>query len=106
VNLQDESPTIVFFYNIDNKEESISPFYVTLNIHDNMLHNYMLDYYASCNLMPKVIMEKLGLEITRSYHDLYYFDAIKVKCYGLIKDMAVTFSHLPVKRIMIDFGGS
>jgi hypothetical protein len=71
VNLQDESPTIVFGPHIDDKEESVAPFYVTLNIHDKMLHNCMLDSGASHNLMPKVVMEKLGLEITRPYHDLY-----------------------------------
>jgi hypothetical protein len=52
--------------------------------------------------MPKVVMEKLGLEITRPYHDLYSFDARKVKCDGLIKDMVVTLAQLPVKSIMMD----
>jgi hypothetical protein len=102
LNVQDESPTIVFGPHIDDKEESVAPFYVTLNIHDKMLHNCMLDSGASHNLMPKVVMEKLGLEITRPYHDLYSFDARKVKCYGMIKDMVVTLGQLPVKRIMMD----
>jgi hypothetical protein len=43
LNLQDESPTIVFGPHIDDKEEYLTPFYVTLNIHDKMLHNCMLD---------------------------------------------------------------
>jgi hypothetical protein len=97
VNLQDESPTIVFGPHIDDKEEFVAPFYVTLNIHDKMLHNCMLDSGASHNLMPKVVMENLGLEITRPYHDLYSFDARKVKCDGMIKDMVVTLAQLPVK---------
>jgi hypothetical protein len=69
LNVQDEFPTIVFGPHIDEKEESVAPFYVTLNIHDKMLHNCMLDFGASHNLMPKVVMENLGLEITRPYHD-------------------------------------
>jgi hypothetical protein len=52
--------------------------------------------------MPKVVMEKLGLYITMPYHDLYSFDARKVKFDGLIKDMVVTLDHFPVKSIMID----
>jgi hypothetical protein len=52
--------------------------------------------------MPKIVMKKLGLEITITYPDLYSFDATKLKCYGLIKDMVVTLAHLHVKRIMID----
>jgi len=43
LNVQYESPTIVFGPHIDDKEEYVAPFYVTLNIHDKMLHNCMLD---------------------------------------------------------------
>jgi hypothetical protein len=28
--------------------------------------------------MPKVVMEELGLDISRPYHDLYSFDSKKV----------------------------
>jgi hypothetical protein len=38
----------------------------------------MLDSGASHNLIPKIIMEKIGLEITRPYQDLYSFDARKL----------------------------
>jgi hypothetical protein len=75
LNVQYECPTIVFGPHIDEKEESIATFYVTLNIHDTMLHNCMLDSGASHNLMPTIVMEKLGLEITRPYQDLYCFDS-------------------------------
>jgi len=102
LNVQDESPTIVFGPHIDDKEEYVAPFYVTLNIHDTILHNCMLDYGASNDMMPKVVMEKIGLEITRPYHDLYSFDARKVKCSGMIKDMVVNLCQMHVKRIMVD----
>jgi hypothetical protein len=52
--------------------------------------------------MTKVVMENLGLEITKPYHNLYSFDAIKVKCDGMIKGMVVTLDQLHVKRIMMD----
>jgi hypothetical protein len=52
--------------------------------------------------MPKVFMKKMGLEITRTYHDLYSFDARKVKCDGLIKYVVVTLAHIPIKSIMMD----
>jgi hypothetical protein len=61
VCLQHEYPTIVCVPHIDEKEEAFAPFYVTLNIHDKMLHNCMLDSGASHSLMPKVVMEKMGL---------------------------------------------
>jgi hypothetical protein len=81
------------------RKNNVAPFYVTLNIHDKMLHNCMLDSGASHNLMPKVVMEKLGLEITRPYHDLYSFDSRKVKCDGLIKDMVVTWLNFLLREL-------
>jgi len=97
LNVHDEFPIV-----IDNKEYSIYPLYVTLNIHDELLYNCMLYSRASHNLMLKTKMEKLGLEITRPYHDLYYFDSRNVKCEGVIKDLVVTLAQLPFKSIMMD----
>ena len=56
------------------------------------VYNAMLDSGASHNLMPKGVVESLGLEVTRPYKHLYSFDSIKVKCLGLIKDMIVTLT--------------
>ena len=72
VNLNDDKPKILFGPKVEGKfqEGGVPPFYVSLNIHDKILHNAMLDSGASHNLMPKVIMEKLGLEITIPYKDL------------------------------------
>jgi hypothetical protein len=61
-----------------------------------------MDLGASHNLMPKTIMDKLGLEIMKTYHDLYYFDSRKVKCLGVIKDMVVTLFQLPMKSVVMD----
>ena len=47
------------------QEGPVPPFYVSLNVHEKILHNTMHDSEASHNLMPKAIMESLGLEITR-----------------------------------------
>ena len=84
------------------KKESFPPFYISLNIHDKVLHNCLLDSGASHNLMPKVVMDELGLNITKPYHDFFSFDSRKVKCLGLIKYLVVNLSHLPSKNIMMD----
>jgi hypothetical protein len=65
INLQYEKPMIMFGPHIQNARDSVAPFYITLTMHDHLLNDCMLDYQASQNLMPKVIMEKLGLDITR-----------------------------------------
>ena len=44
----------------------------------------------------------MGLEITRPYKDLYYFDSRRVKCLRVIKDMAESLNKLLAKTIMMD----
>ena len=62
----------------------------------------MHDSGASHNLMPKAVMESLGLEITRPYKDLYSFDSSRVKCLGLIKDLCVNLAQIPSKCLVMD----
>lgn len=66
------------------------------------LHNTMLDSGASHNLMPKVIMDNLGLDITKPYKDMYLFDSRKVKCIGLIKYLVVSLHETLEKSILMD----
>lgn len=75
LNMQDEKPTVTCGPHMETRDDVIDPFYVTLNIQEHMLHKCMLDSRASHNFMLKVIMEKLGLDITMPYHYLYSFDA-------------------------------
>jgi hypothetical protein len=78
------------------------PFFTSLNIHDKVLHNCLMDSRASHNLMTKIVMEELGLEVTRTYHDLYSFDSRRVKCLGVIKDLVVSLFQLPMKSVVMD----
>ena len=67
-----------------------------------MIHNCFLDSGASHNLSPKAVMEALGLNITKPYQDLYAFDSRAVKCLGVIKDMVVNLTQLPMKSVIMD----
>ena len=51
--------------------------------------------------MKKVVVEILGLDITRPYKDLFSFDSRKVKCLGLIKNLVVTLTQIPAKSIIM-----
>jgi len=64
INLQDEKPAIVLGPMVEDRDDSSPPFYTSLNIHDKVLHNCLMDSGASHNLMPKTVMEELGLEVT------------------------------------------
>ena len=93
LEVNDDAPIIVFGSKIENgDEDEVPPFYLSLNVHDMVVHNVMLDSGASHNMMPKGVVEILGLEVTRPYKYLYSFDSRKVKCIGLIKYMVVTLT--------------
>ena len=103
LNLQDDRPTILFGPHVDEpSDEDIPPFYVSLNIHNSILHNAMLDSGTSHNMMPRRIMDELGLEVTRPYKYLFYFDSNKVKCLDLIKYLAISLAQIPSKTLVMD----
>jgi hypothetical protein len=104
VNLVDDQPELLFGPEVDGQTDNgvVAPFYISLNIHDLILHNAMLDSGASHNLMPKAVMEKLGLEVTRPYKDLHSFDSSKVKCIGIIKYLCITLAQIPAKSMVMD----
>lgn len=104
VNVLDDTPKLLFGPEVNGKSTygSVLPFYVSLHVHDKILHNAMFDSGASHNLMPKAVMEKLNLDVTRPYKDLYSFDSSQVKCLGLIKDLCVSLVQYPNKTILMD----
>jgi hypothetical protein len=104
VNLADDHPELLFGPEVNGRDDigDVAPFYISLNIHDLILHNAMLDSGPSHNLILKAVMEKLGLEVTRPYKYLHSFDYSKVKCIGLIKDLCITLVQIPSKRMVMD----
>jgi hypothetical protein len=102
VNLQDEKPVVILGPLVEDMDDSSPPFCTSLNIHDKVLHYYLMDSGASHNLMLKTFMDELGLGVTKTYHDLYSFDSRKVKCLGVIKDLVVSLFQLPMKSMVMD----
>jgi len=104
VNVLDDQPELIFGPKVNGKTGNggVPPFYVSLNIHDKVLHNAMFDSRASRNLMPKSVMERLDLDITRPYKYLFSFDSSQVRCLGLIKDLCVSLVQYPTKTILMD----
>jgi ribonuclease HI len=104
LNVHDDHPAILFSPRIEETRdtEDIPPFYISLKVHDMNLDNAMLDSGASHNLMPKVIMDELGLDITGPYKDLFYIDSRKVKFFSLIKDLVVSLAQIPSKNLVMD----
>ena len=104
LNLQDDHPKIMFgpWAQTSLKSEDVPPFCICLRIHHMFLHNAMFDSSAYHNLIPKIIMDNLGLDITRPYKDLYSFDSREVKCLGLIKDLVVILHQMSERSLIMD----
>lgn len=104
VNFLDDQPELIFSLEVNGKsvDGEVPPFYVSLNIHDKVLHNAMFCAGASHNLVPMSVMEKLDLDITKPYKDLFSFDSNQVRCLGLIKDLCVSLVQYPAKTILMD----
>ena len=100
--MQEEKPIVTFAPHVEEVDSSVPPFYISLLLHDFLLHNCMLDSGASYNLMPLYVMEELNLQIIKPYRYLYSFDSKRVKCIGLNKDMVVYLAQIPMKNIMMD----
>jgi hypothetical protein len=80
-SLQDENPTINVGPYIEDGSDASLPFYIYLNFHDKILHNYLMDSGPSHNFIPKVVMEEISMDIAKPYQDLYS-DSKKFKCLG------------------------
>jgi hypothetical protein len=87
---------------VEDRDDSSHPFYTSLNIHDKVLHNFLMVSGESHNIMPNIVMEELRLEVTKTYHELYSFHSKKVKCLGVIKDLVVSVFQFPMKIIVMD----
>jgi len=71
INLEDENPAITVRPHIEDRFDASPPFYISLNIHEKILHNFLMDFGDSHNVMPKVVMDELGLDITIPYQYLF-----------------------------------
>ena len=53
-------------------------------------------------MMPRLIMDNMGLEVTIPYKNLFSFDSSKFKCLGLIKYLVISFAQIPTKTLVMD----
>ena len=63
LNLQYDYPQVMVVTHLEDNNVAMTHLYINLTIHDHLLLNCMLDSKDVHNLMPKSIMEKLGLNI-------------------------------------------
>jgi hypothetical protein len=96
-DLEEDSLVIFHVGSIGTRYGEPTPFYVTLQINDFLLHNCVFDPDASRNIMTQRVMHQLGLSISRPYNDTR--DGFTC---GLIKDLVVSFHTFPDVSFKID----
>jgi ribonuclease HI len=94
VKEQHEDPPVVLTSRDRTKEEN-PPFFVSLEINDQWLHNCMYDSGASSNIITKGIMQRLGLKITRPYQNVCAMDSREIETHGIIIDLPVKLAFHP-----------
>jgi hypothetical protein len=71
------------------------PFYVTLQVNNSLLHNYVLHPNATTNIMTEKIMHRLGLRLSQP-NTKGGFEK------GIIKDLDVAFDSCPSAPFFIN----
>lgn len=64
--------------NQGRKNDSASPFFITLMVNDLLLRNCMLDFEASTNAMSLKVMNQLGLKTTRPSSEIKVWSNQKI----------------------------
>jgi hypothetical protein len=80
----------------------VPPFYITIENHDVVLHNCLVDSGATNNIMPLSVMEALGMGCTKYYEtgeSIYAIDSRKVPTYGEIKYLCAWITAAPISQL-------
>jgi hypothetical protein len=81
-----EDPPVVLTRRDRTKEEN-PPFFVSLEINDQWLHNCMYDSSGLSNIITKGIMQRLGLKVTIPYQNVCAMDSREIETHGIIIDL-------------------
>lgn len=85
------------------KRGRVPPFIISLETNDLIIHNCMVDYGATHNIMSLSVMRTVGLDCTRHYKAgdcNFSIDSRSVLAYGEIKYCCVELSSSPQNHIV------
>ena len=80
----------------------IAPFLLTFEIFNRNVHNCLVDYGASSNVMPYSVCKKLNEEPQMSKTKIIQLDRSHVKVFGELKDVLIQLSSNPKVHQTID----
>jgi hypothetical protein len=94
-SLEEESPSVYQVGSMGTKYGETTPFYVTLQENDSLLHNCVFDPNYPSNIMTERVMHQLGLSISQPNTQEGFTR-------GIIKDLSVVFHACPDAPFTID----
>jgi len=80
---------------IGPKYGEVTPFYVTLQINDSLLHNCVFDPNATTIIMTEKVMQQLGLSLSQPITQVDFAE-------GIIRNLNVAFDSFPSAPFTID----
>ncbi|KAH9296175.1 hypothetical protein KI387_039763, partial [Taxus chinensis] len=78
------------------------PFYVSLIIGNQLVHNCMIDSGASSSVMPKQIADQLGLQYEITSKGVVQLDGTAVATVGVIRNLSLTLHACPNVVVLQD----
>jgi len=86
-------------------QKSIShtpPFVLTFEVFNNKLHNCLVDYGASTNVMPYVVCQKLNAQPQKCSTQIVQLDKSTVQVMGELKDVLIRLAFDPSIHQLVD----
>ncbi|KAH9318926.1 hypothetical protein KI387_020695 [Taxus chinensis] len=84
-----EPPKVYLGSSLVKSQLNVDPFFTTLVIKDTLLHNCMVDYGASCNVMTLEVMNELNVKVIVAYGKCNAMDSREVLVAGCVKDLVM-----------------
>jgi hypothetical protein len=85
-----------------NVRKNVPPFLLTFEIFNRNVHNCMVDFGASSNVMPWSVCQKIDFEVQPSSLKIIQLDRTSVKVIGELKNVFIRLSSNPKVHQIID----
>lgn len=82
-----ELPEVFLAAILTASPNQMDPFYVTLQVNDKLIKNYMIDSSASTNIMPFKIMKEIRLQAIQTYGKCFSMDSREVPIVGVVNEV-------------------
>jgi hypothetical protein len=85
-----------------NVRKNFSPFLLTFEIFNRNVHNFMVNFGASSNVMPLSVCQKINAEVQPSNLKIVHLDHMNVKVISELNNVLVRLSSNPKVHQIID----